>query len=335
MKRTLKENLKIKIGSLDADLIITSLEKMGINDFKVSSQGITFPPEWIGDKGLLEDILNGFSEKSTSGRVLKITEKEGVFSINTKTFTQLARDESYLFRNKSKRALKGHSGINSEIARGIDQGAAGVTIPKSKQPIIGSLGASECVIAAVYNPETKTAALAHIDANSSPYQAMKLLKSLVNKNEEESPLEVTLATDVQSGNQTLKQLKELIKEDCNMRLITVKSARSLAIDTRSNEIFTGITASQLYFDANSDKRMECRGMSAQLLSLRQENYLPISVVFDGREDILGEDHHKSSENTMGPGLFNKTTQSDAQQNQDKQPDDTGLSLRDPHEISPY
>jgi hypothetical protein len=48
-------------------------------------------------------------------------------------------------------------------ARGILQAEMGFTNAESEKPILGTFGAAPCIAMAVYNPETKTAFLAHID----------------------------------------------------------------------------------------------------------------------------------------------------------------------------
>ena len=61
------------------------------------------------------------------------------------------------------------------------QGEVGITSSEATQFIIGSVRAKNTVIISVYAPETKTAAVAHVDAWWTPTHALRLIEEAIKK----------------------------------------------------------------------------------------------------------------------------------------------------------
>lgn len=170
------------------------------------------------------------------------------------------------------------SNINPTLAKAILQGEAGINVSTAKQPIIASFGAGPCVIISIYNKESNTCALAHVDRIANPCEVLCMLSYQLEK-DPCGQLIVELATKEIEDNQTLEELKSLISENKNMSLEKLHSSSSLAVDARTGKTFIDVDAYSLDLGLNHKDRMEQRGVQA-MPSFGKK--LPISLIFDGR-----------------------------------------------------
>ncbi len=168
--------------------------------------------------------------------------------------------------------------ITPSIARAVLQREAGITVSTATQPIIGSFGASSCVIISLYNKKTKTCALAHIDILSHPPTVLDMLSYQLAKGSPDR-LTVELATGQTAHNQLLQELKRIISENKNMSLEKIHCSLSLAIDARTGKTFVDVHHDSMDLGLNHEKRIE---KGANLARFSFGKTLLVSLIFDGR-----------------------------------------------------
>jgi hypothetical protein len=180
-------------------------------------------------------------------------------------------------RSIGQRENYGH--FTSAEAEGILQHEMGFTDAKSERPVLATFGAGPCIAIAVYNPETRTASLAHIDALTELPSTDALFYQL--SKDSDATLEVHLAGGMEMSRE---QVTELIRRIQIKPNVAVKSAniipedggfggKSLAIDSRTGEVFTDFDVHQLN-TPNLDGRLMMVGM--------QFIRSPINWAYDGR-----------------------------------------------------
>lgn len=99
----------------------------------------------------------------------------------------------------------------------------------SKFAVLSSWGAGPCLIMAVYNPETKKAALTHIDASTSMYSVEMIFNNI--KGESVSPSLNVYLSGSESAPETVKQVMEVVNQQPNVIVESfVGESSSLAID---------------------------------------------------------------------------------------------------------
>ena len=115
------------------------------------------------------------------------------------------------------------------------QGEMGITSSTAEQFIIGSLGAKNTVILLVYNPETKVAAVAHVDGWWTIGYALMIIEEAINKNHA-SDLMVDLSTANLESNDLLESIKlELNKRD-HLHLRGIHQSASLYINAKTGKL---------------------------------------------------------------------------------------------------
>jgi len=119
------------------------------------------------------------------------------------------------------------------------QGEIGFTYSKATQFIIGSVRAKKnTVIISVYEPETKLAAVAHVDASWTPYQALSIIEKELNKSGS-ILLIVDLATKNLKDNELLESIKLELKKRENISLRSIKQSANLYINSKTGELVNG------------------------------------------------------------------------------------------------
>ena len=118
------------------------------------------------------------------------------------------------------------------------QGEFGFTSSNATQFIIGSLGAKNTVIISVYNPETKVAAVAHVDASWTPYQALRVIEREINISGSDH-LIVDLATKNINDNELLESIKLELKKRENISLSSIKQSATLYINSKTGDLVNG------------------------------------------------------------------------------------------------
>lgn len=217
----------------------------------------------------------------------------------------LAKEESAAFRRQEfTHALEGlpiwaanskgqphrRGNFTSGEARNIPQHGVGYTDATSAKPILGSYGAGPCLIVAVYNPETKTAALSHVDELTLLHSITDIFYQL-GKNSKEK-LQVHLAGGDESSRNMVTEIINIISHTPNAEIISSDvlnpggGSKQLAIDARTGEVFTEFKLDQLDTGPNYE-----RGKTA-LNSAVFEGRKPfaLSMVFDDRKEARDSGH---------------------------------------------
>lgn len=128
------------------------------------------------------------------------------------------------------------SSVHPSVARGVLRNEAAITNATTRQHIVGTFGAAQGVIVAMYNPRTKTAALAHIDAGRGPGQVIGMLVGRLTQDGDSDALDVHLAgADISERNDTLLALKVMIAHQARLTVRSETSASSFAIDARDGK----------------------------------------------------------------------------------------------------
>ncbi len=193
-------------------------------------------------------------------------------------------EDNTMFENVRKIGQDSNlASFTSADAQGVLQREVAFTNADSAKPILGTTGAGPCVAIAIYNPETKTASLAHVDADTDLSSLGGMFHQL--SKESDATLEVHLAGGLmESRNNVI----ELIRQIQYQKNIEIKSAdiipesttttKSLAIDSRTGEIFTQVNLNQL--DPGDDADMRKRILDMKL-SMGMKT--PLDLIYDGRK----------------------------------------------------
>lgn len=139
--------------------------------------------------------------------------------------------------------------FDSAEARNIYIRGLGITNADDRRPVLATNGMGPCVAVALYNPQTKTAALAHFDTNTD-VRSLHRMMDIIGRDQ---PVEVHL-----SGGQDIsrKLVRDIVSTLADYPQAMVKSAavmtepgtlKSLAIDARNGEVATQ------FFSAGMDK----------------------------------------------------------------------------------
>jgi chemotaxis receptor (MCP) glutamine deamidase CheD len=169
--------------------------------------------------------------------------------------------------------------FTADHARGILQTEMGFTNAESEKPILGTFGAGPCIAIAVYNPETKTASLAHFDELTDINSIDDLFYQLSENSR--ATLEVHLAGGSEESRDKVTEVINRIRRQEN---VEIKSAavihkndfngKSLAIDARTGEIFTQFYPQQLDNGEEIEARIRLLGMLV--------TEIPLQCIYDGR-----------------------------------------------------
>jgi hypothetical protein len=170
--------------------------------------------------------------------------------------------------------------INSDIARGVLMGEAGITSADSRKHIIGSYGADPCVIVAMFHPASKRAALAHIDACVDIRHAIETLVARCTHNSDSKKLDVHLASGTLGGdNEIESKLRQTISYHEELIIRSEYRTDSLAIDAKNGTVHEGVKFSQLDHGEGLDARLEERLRVAEMAWLEIKE--PLIMRFDG------------------------------------------------------
>lgn len=115
----------------------------------------------------------------------------------------------------------------------------GLTDANNAAPVLGTFGVGPCVAVAVYNPQTRTGLLAHLDARTDPQSLNQLLDRLDGGG-------AALQAHVVGGQEQTRHLVEETLSVLESRpglsikttdVLNDRGLRSLALDTRTGEVF--------------------------------------------------------------------------------------------------
>lgn len=153
----------------------------------------------------------------------------------------------------------------------------GKTSASDSRPVLGTSGMGPCLGVAIYNPEQKTGAIAHFDTRTDLSSLDKLIEDMGIKNHK---LEVHLAGGDETSEHSRNMVGQIIKKLNSYENVQIKSAdimgpsgnlRSLALDTRSGQVYSRFMGSQLDKGENPQAIMSHHASTAyQLLPLRPE-----------------------------------------------------------------
>ena len=118
-----------------------------------------------------------------------------------------------------------------------------VTSAQDQRPVLGTSALGPCLGVAIYNPETRVGALAHIDTNTDLNSLSRLISQVGGQ---DGRLQVSLAGG-QLGEANSHRMVEAVLEQLNQRgNVSIRSAdvmnpagglASIALDTRTGEVY--------------------------------------------------------------------------------------------------
>ncbi|MGI4851529.1 MAG: hypothetical protein ACRYGR_06265 [Janthinobacterium lividum] len=134
--------------------------------------------------------------------------------------------------------------FSSKKAKNVLMSHVGYTNHEHSYPIIGSFGANPCIIIGIYNPETKSAALCHLDSCTEITALKSMFMTL--RPDEDSLLEIHFA----GGDYIDDRLINIVNFVENQPHVFIKSAKlfssdQMAIDARTGDIFDIFSPTQL------------------------------------------------------------------------------------------
>ncbi|MBN8828686.1 MAG: hypothetical protein J0H68_08260 [Sphingobacteriia bacterium] len=179
--------------------------------------------------------------------------------------------------------------FNLKECKRIYQRFYGITAANSKLPVLASFGAFDCIILTLYNPETKVAALAHIDTLTDLNSIESMLRAV--RRSSYSKIEVSLVGGANSTKQLAINLIETFNDETqylikSTNLINGQTTQQLAIDARTGKIFTTFDPSNLNLGPDYNAK-----------SVHLENYMRCLVCnYDGRTDLIQENNTNISAN---------------------------------------
>ena len=250
-------------------------------DFLNDTTGKNALPRTIS-KEVEEKILKDFSEILIirDGKYAytgpHIIDKHDAYE--TASYSQYCKGENLLLKANSKKQSINAGTFTKKEALAVGQHEIAITNAASIKPILGSYGAGPCIIIAAFNPSTKQALLAHVDAVTV---LSSLTAHLSKISESGTILQVHLAGGDHSTKTQAAELITLIAKLGSMEIVSADigngmASKSLAIDSHTGEIFTSFTPEQLEADKDSVLRMQ--------IVQTQTHKSPIGLIF---EDITG------------------------------------------------
>ncbi|MGI4851531.1 MAG: hypothetical protein ACRYGR_06275 [Janthinobacterium lividum] len=152
--------------------------------------------------------------------------------------------------------------FSSKEARNVLLSYVGYTNYEHPYPIIGSCDADSGIIIGIYNFETKSAALCHLDLFTEITALQFMFTTL--RSHEDSSLEIHFA----GGNYVDERLIKVINFIENQPNIVVKSSKlfssdKMAIDARTGNVFDIFDFSQLSLGKNYSQRLEILDLELQ------------------------------------------------------------------------
>jgi hypothetical protein len=184
--------------------------------------------------------------------------------------------------------------FTSEKAMGVFQRDVAITCENSQKPILGTYGAGPCIIVAAFNPITKQALLAHMDSSTDSNSLSKYI-DIIKGDEPEAKIHIHLAGADNSSKKELIELLRFLQTRTNTSIISADilngvadsypGPRSLAIDSRTGEIFTQFDPKQLFF--SSPPELQALAVEFAMLG-QQQNSLALTFSYDGRKDLYNQ-----------------------------------------------
>lgn len=196
------------------------------------------------------------------------------YNYYSSSYEESKEEHSLLAEINSLPQIEGKGLFSDETAEAVLQHTAAITGSNSDKPILGTYGAGPCVIIAAYNPSTNQALLMHIDGLTSLSSLTKHIDSIANG--------ITLQIHLRGGDGSSKkmctEIIKLLKSRDDIQIISANigtggNAKSLAIDSRTGEIFTNFSPKQLHHEENYNDKIK-------LVAMRIDKY-PIELSFDG------------------------------------------------------
>jgi len=184
-------------------------------------------------------------------------------------------------RQISKKDIHGQQSdrINAPESFSIDQHEMAFTDAASDKPVLWTQGIGPCVGMAVYNPQTKTAALAHVDFVTKLSSLAPVFNQLSRGSD--AALEVHLV-----GGETNADVAALRKYIQSQNNVLIKSAHlsppqgaKLAIDSRTGQVMTNFKTVG-YYDLG-DLVAKLDKLTEHCITTNFRPF-PIDCVYDGR-----------------------------------------------------
>lgn len=151
--------------------------------------------------------------------------------------------------------------FDKEQAQAVLQHEVAITTADSEKPILGTFGADQCIIVALYNAQLQSAALAHVDSLTDLSSLSKYFNQLSS---EDTTIEVHLSGG-QGNKDKATEVIDFVKNYPNADIKSAKvcnpeASQSLAIDSRSGKTFTWFSVNQLQYPEDYKSRLLSVGM---------------------------------------------------------------------------
>jgi hypothetical protein len=177
---------------------------------------------------------------------------------DAKAFEEREREQLIYTTNKKGRN-DSIGDFTPNIAKGVSQHEVAITNAENKQYIIGTFGADPCIIVAFYNPEFRTAGIAHIDGLTIIDSLNKYLDIVKCKSN------VKLQAHIYGGNEGSKnhvlEILELLHRRGDVDIVSsgIIAAsthnENLAINSITGEVYTKFSPYQLDLGVDIERRM--------------------------------------------------------------------------------
>jgi hypothetical protein len=157
--------------------------------------------------------------------------------------------------------------LSPNTTRGVLQHEYAIVNSTDVQNKLATYGAGPCLILAIYNPTTKTAGLAHIDALTTPASVGGFIYQLKNNLGPGAQLQVHLAGGDRSSEEMVSSVIDMIKQDKDLKLVSsdvigsgyLGEAKQLAIDAATGVVSNSVVPSQIDSGPNVDIRLQTLG----------------------------------------------------------------------------
>lgn len=168
--------------------------------------------------------------------------------------------------------------LNKHHVYAVAMGEIAMTHSSGKQRILATFGAGSCLIVALYNPATKEAALAHLDAFSKIESLNKYIVKMKrsSSSDEQNGLRVYLAGGHKSSASQSRQydLIRLLENHSDVKIVGCgfdSGTTDLAIDSENGEIWTHFNHKDL------DNKNFVRKCELRTMSFAKTDLWPVSI----------------------------------------------------------
>lgn len=186
----------------------------------------------------------------------------------------------------------------SQEAQGVLQHDIAITNSQSEKPVLGTYGAGPCIIVAAYNFSTQQGFLSHVDSlTETPCLRQYLQRISGNQSDE---IQVHLHGGDNSSREQAAGIVDFLRSQPNIKIVSANlceglESKSLALDTRTGEIFTDFAPSQL--ETGKDDEIKIRMLA---MNTRES---PLNLSFDGERIPTTGKHTQAPEPPLkGPDL---------------------------------